>query len=234
MNRRQKPNPLRALRAFKLRGAHLAALFFSLALGPPALSTALDGRWRPLGADLGPPAMLASLTAGRSAKASPTVRRIVQWEGADLDGDGTADVANPVGHAPRQWDAYGSGQFGAPRDGGARRHAGEDYTAEADQVVVAPISGFVTKIGYPYADDPQLRYVEITNPALKISARVFYVHPEVQVGAAIAIRAPIGTAQSLQARYPGIINHVHLEIANGAEQKLDPSRMIFARLEPRP
>jgi len=155
----------------------------------------------------------------------------VVWEGVDLDGDGQPDVANPTGHAPRGTDAYGEGCFHASRDGGEREHEGVDYVATAGQTVAAPISGFVTKIGYAYPDDQTLRFVEIDNPALHLTARVFYVDPQVAVGEAVAIGHPIGTAHSLQARYPlGITDHVHLEIAE-AGRKVDAQTLIFAKTE---
>lgn len=161
---------------------------------------------------------------------APSRPKIVAWVGKDIDGDGAADVVNPTGAAPRGVDAYGSGAFGASRDGGARHHAGVDYVAEAGQAVVAPISGFVTKIGYPYGDDAHLRYVEIRNPALKLEARVFYIDPQVSVGDVIRLGDPIGLAQTLQGRYGGITDHVHLELADAAGDKLDAAKLIVARL----
>jgi murein DD-endopeptidase MepM/ murein hydrolase activator NlpD len=163
------------------------------------------------------------------------LRQRLVWEGADLDGDGQPDVANPTGHAPRTEDAYGEGRFHAPRDGGAREHEGVDYTAVAGQTVEAPISGFVSRIGYAYPDDSTLRYVEIDNPALHISARAFYVDPSVEVGQTVAIGAPIGRAHTLQQKYPdGITDHVHLEIADKRGRKLDAERLIVAREETAP
>jgi murein DD-endopeptidase MepM/ murein hydrolase activator NlpD len=160
-----------------------------------------------------------------------TTRTRLVWEGADLDGDGQADVANPTGHAPRQTDAYGEGCFHASRDGGARQHEGVDYVATPGQTVRAPISGYVTKIGYAYPDDQTLRFVEIDNPALHLTARVFYVDPQVAVGDAVAIGHPIGQAHSLQHRYPlGITDHVHLEIAERG-RKVDAQTLITARTE---
>jgi hypothetical protein len=156
--------------------------------------------------------------------------RVVGWDGEDIDGDGAADLVNPTGHAPREHDAFGDGSFGASRDGGVRRHAGVDYVADVGQAVVAPISGFVSKIGFPYADDQQLRYVEIENPALSMSARVFYVDPQVEVGQAVRLGAPIGVAQDLQARYRGITEHVHLEVADRTGHKLDAANLLHARL----
>lgn len=158
------------------------------------------------------------------------VKPVAFWTGQDIDGDGAADIANPTLHAPRGVDAYGSGAFKASRDGGERQHQGVDYVAAAGQAVWAPISGLVTRIGYAYGDDPGLRYVEIENPALKISARVFYVAPEVQVGQVVRLGTPIGIAQTLQARYPGgIVDHVHLELGDAAGHKLDAATLIQQR-----
>ncbi|HEY3947494.1 peptidoglycan DD-metalloendopeptidase family protein, partial [Phenylobacterium sp.] len=111
-----------------------------------------------------------------------------------------------------------------------REHEGVDYVATAGQTVTAPISGYVSKIGYAYPDDQTLRFVEIDNPALHLTARVFYVDPGVAVGDAVAIGHPIGAAHSLQQRYRGITDHVHLEIAE-AGQKVDAQRLILARNE---
>lgn len=173
----------------------------------------------------------ASLTSG-PAPAPVAVQERLVWEGADLDGDGQPDIANPTGQAPRQTDAFGEGRFHAERDGGARRHEGVDYVATPGQVVEAPISGYVVKIGCAYADDSRLHYVEIENPALHLTARLFYVDPDVAVGDTVAVGHPIGEAQSLQRRYRGITNHVHLEIANGKGRKLDAEELIVARMEP--
>lgn len=185
----------------------------------------LDGGWKVLAPQA------ESMTPGPAVSRQPLApARTVVWRGQDLDGDGAADIANPSGHAPRTTDAYGSGAYGASRDGGSRRHAGVDYVATAGQTVSAPISGFVTRLGYAYGDSSQFRYVEIVNPALNISARVLYVEPGVEVGQPIAIGQPIGVAQSLQGRYHGITNHVHLELADAAGRRLDPSGMLLAQL----
>ena len=169
------------------------------------------------------------LTSGPAPGRFTMTTRLV-WEGADLDGDGQPDIANPTGHAPRQADAYGEGRFHAARDGGEREHEGVDYVSTAGQTVEAPISGYVARIGYAYADDSQLRYVEIDNPALHLTARVFYVDPRVAVGDTVAVGHPIGEAHTLQHRYPrGITDHVHLEIADGRGRKLDAQTLIVAR-----
>jgi hypothetical protein len=172
---------------------------------------------------------LARFTSGPAPGHFTVATRLV-WEGVDLDGDGQADIANPTGQAPRGEDAYGEGAFHASRDGGAREHEGVDYVATAGQAVEAPISGYVSKIGYAYPDDQTLKFVEIDNPALHLTARVFYVDPSVNVGDAVAVGRPIGQAHSLQVRYRGITDHVHLEIAERG-RKIDAANLITARAE---
>jgi peptidoglycan LD-endopeptidase LytH len=158
--------------------------------------------------------LATAVERAHEAVAVPEVQPLrLVWEGADVDGDGKSDFANPTGQATRDHDAYGEGEFGASRDGGVRRHEGVDFIADAGQPVVAPISGYVTKIGYAYAGDNNLKFVEITNPALHYQARVFYVDPKVSVGDAVAVGRPIGRAHTLQKKYPGgMTNHVHLEV----------------------
>lgn len=172
--------------------------------------------------------------AAASAKGDPgsvPLERV--WEGRDVDGDGKADFANPTGQEARGHDAYGAGAFGARRDGGSRRHEGVDFVARAGQPVAAPISGFVTKIGFAYADDPSLRFVEVTNPALRYAARVFYVNPTVQVGDAVQVGRPIGRARSLQRKYPGgMTDHVHLEIIDQRSGRIDATKVIVAQYAP--
>jgi hypothetical protein len=173
----------------------------------------------------------AALTSGSAPEAIQVSERLV-WAGADLDGDGQADIADPTGQAPRGDDAYGEGRFHASRDGGERRHEGVDYIATPGQPVEAPISGYVAKVGFAYPDDQTLRYVEIENPALHLTARVFYVDPDVAVGDAVAVGRPIGHAHSLLKRYRGgMTNHVHLELVNGRGRKLDAETLITARAE---
>ncbi|MGZ8364566.1 MAG: peptidoglycan DD-metalloendopeptidase family protein [Caulobacteraceae bacterium] len=155
-------------------------------------------------------ALFVQLRDGAAATPKPKYETV--FEGRDIDGDGAADFANPTGMAVREHDAFGEGEFGASRDGGARRHEGVDYVARAGQEAVAPISGFVTKIGLAYADTGEFQFVEISNPALGVKARVFYLNPQVSVGQPVRLGSPIGKVRSLQDRYAGITNHVHMEV----------------------
>lgn len=174
----------------------------------------------------------ATAAAPVALETSPTGKIVTTlvWEGADIDGDGAPDFANPTGQAPRVHDAYGYGQFGASRDGGSRKHEGVDFVAEKGQPVVAPISGYVTKIGAAYADDGQLKFVEITNPATRYVARVFYVNPDVREGDVVRVGKEIGAAHGLQARYPGgMTDHVHLELMGPNKKRMDATAVISER-----
>jgi murein DD-endopeptidase MepM/ murein hydrolase activator NlpD len=194
----------------------------SLGIAEAAVQSGKLASWRPVPA-------LARFTSGPAPGRFTVATRLV-WEGADLDGDGQADIANPTGQAPRGEDAFGEGRFHAARDGGEREHEGVDYMATPGQTVAAPISGYVSKVGYAYPDDQTLRLVEIDNPALHLTARVLYVDPTVNVGDTVAVGQPIGKAHSLQRRYQGITDHVHLEIAERG-RKVDAASLITARTE---
>jgi biotin carboxyl carrier protein len=175
------------------------------------------------------PAPIVKLLAGMTAKRKPTIMELV-WKGADIDGDGAPDFANPTGAAPRGHDDFGDGYFGARRDGGSRDHEGVDYQAAAGQDVRAPMSGYVTKVGYAYAGDTDLKFVEITNPALGYAARAFYVTPTVELGQTVRLGQSVGKVESLQGHYPGITNHVHLEILAPGGDRVNAAGLITPRM----
>jgi murein DD-endopeptidase MepM/ murein hydrolase activator NlpD len=194
----------------------------------PVAALAVAGGTTPQGPGAqSPVARLFKAVNPKAVLPAPMVSKIV-WNGLDVDGDGAGDFVNPTGQAPRLHDAFGNGEFGASRDGGSRHHEGVDYTADADQAVAAPISGFVTKIGYAYGGDDSLRFVEITNPAIGYVARAFYVDPGVAVGQAVRLGQTIGTVASLQSHYPGITDHVHLEVMKSGE-RLNAETLIVAK-----
>jgi murein DD-endopeptidase MepM/ murein hydrolase activator NlpD len=141
-------------------------------------------------------------------------------------------LANPTGHDLRGEDAYGAGFYGASRAAGARRHRGADYVAEPGEIVRAPISGVVQRIGFAYRGDERYRYVELTSEDQTRDVRVLYVGPLVQLGAVVRAGEPIGRAQDLSRRYPrGITNHVHVEMReNGA--LADPAGVLPAASDP--
>ncbi|WP_374471065.1 M23 family metallopeptidase [Phenylobacterium sp.] len=221
----------------RLRAAETAKERLAQAVAVAAVLAGTAALAMPMARDAGVRVTKASVGAVQQIDLRQSLFPAVQptrlvWDGQDVDGDGQADFANPTGQAPRTHDAYGYGEFGASRDGGSRRHEGVDFMADAGQTVVAPLSGYVTKIGYAYAGDHDLKFVEITNPALRFAARVFYVNPSVEVGETVAVGRPIGAAHSLQQKYPGgMTDHVHLEVLEKG-RRIDASEVLVARYEP--
>ena len=113
-------------------------------------------------------------------------------------------------------DSWGEGHFGASR--GDRTHMGIDYAAVPGSVLISPITGQVTKLGYPYADDLSYRYVQVTD-SLGRKHRWFYIEPGVTVGeTVIAEFSSLGTVQDIVKRYPtphGMTPHFHYEVKDG-------------------
>jgi murein DD-endopeptidase MepM/ murein hydrolase activator NlpD len=176
-------------------------------------------------------AELKTAVVEAAAAAAPAAKPAyaLVWDGRDVDGDGEADFANPTGFAVREHDDFGDGYFGASRDGGSRDHEGVDYVGFGGQDIHAPIAGQVTRMGYAYSDY-SYKYVEITNPQTGYAARVFYVNPDVAIGETVALGEKIGTLKSLQTRYRGITDHVHLEVTRHGV-RMDAGKVIMARWE---
>ena len=180
-------------------------------------------------AEIGAPAFAEFKAAVAEAAPAPEPVLTLVWNGEDVDGDGAADFANPTGFEVRAHDDFGFGHFGASRDGGARHHEGVDYVGFAGQDVVAPIAGQVTRMGYAYSDGGH-KYVEITNSQTGYQARVFYVDATVAIGDELQLGQKIGSLKTLQVRYPGITDHVHLEVMKSGA-RVDAGRMIVSRWE---
>lgn len=162
------------------------------------------------------------------AAVQPAVAGEPSWV-VDTNGDGVADLANPVEGAMRSIDSYGSGAFGSLRDGGKRKHEGVDYVAAPGHITTAPIAGTVARIGYAYKKDTRLKYVEIDNTETGYSARVLYVDPTIVVGQTLVAGEAIGVVQDLSVKYPsGITNHVHVEIRDPAGVTLDSAFILPA------
>ena len=111
----------------------------------------------------------------------------------------------------RRPDGYGSGEFGSSR--GERTHQGVDYSCYPDSNLLSPVTGRVTKLGFPYSDDMSYRYIEVTDGDLN-RHRFFYVEPVADLGALVEPGQLLGTVQDIAARYHNkpMTGHVHYEI----------------------
>lgn len=118
----------------------------------------------------------------------------------------------------REPDDYGEGHFKASR--GKRTHNGVDKACPPNTQIFSTVTGTVTKLGYPYADDLSYRYVQVTDND-GLDHRMFYVYPHVIVGDVCAAGITvIGIAQNIASRYTEkghMNNHIHYEIKKGDE-----------------
>lgn len=114
------------------------------------------------------------------------------------------------GHLVLRSDAMGDGNFGARR--GGHVHQGTDYVAAPGAAVLSPVAGRVVRFGRPYANDERYRLIEVHGDGYAV--KLFYVQPLPGIEPGLILRPgdPIGRVQDLALRYPGIVNHVHVEV----------------------
>lgn len=118
----------------------------------------------------------------------------------------------------RGCDKFGCGYFGASRDGGTRTHMGTDIITTTGEAVKAPISGRVVSFAaYAQGRHPELRAVRIVGE--KYDVNIMYITPA--TSGYVLAGDTVGYAQSLQNRYPGIPDHIHLEMVLKTGQKID-------------
>ncbi len=108
-------------------------------------------------------------------------------------------------------DPTGHGYYGAKR--GNRKHKGVDLVTKAGESIKAPISGVITKIGYPYANALQFRYVDIQSDIYRF--RIMYCQPidGIYVGIRVFEGQEIAKAQDIAGYWnPKMLNHIHIEL----------------------
>lgn len=118
-------------------------------------------------------------------------------------------------------DSWGKGQFGESRDKGKRTHQGLDIVSTAGEKVFAPFEGNIVREAVPYKNDKSYRGVVLkgTGDWAGYEIKMFYVEGLFSGKATKGQR--IGTAQNLTTKYPGITNHIHVEVKKGGS-KIDP------------
>jgi hypothetical protein len=150
-----------------------------------------------------------------------------------------AEFAGMVGAVVRGRDKYGSGEWHASRDNGKRRHDGLDLVSVPGQPLLSMSLLRILRRADPYPDskDATLTGVmlELLDPAFEgITMRLLYVEPVGHLfGKMCPPRVVIAHAQSLQHLYPGITNHVHVDMWLGG-QRIDPTPYFIDRGEPAP
>lgn len=125
---------------------------------------------------------------------------------------------NPV----RKNDAWGDGYFGASR--GDRPHLGVDYVVNEGEVIYAPCDMDSFNLSYPYSFGTNDTYIltgarfNTKIDGINFDGRLWYFTPDSSLfGRDIPKGYPIGTAQTLQHRYPGITDHLHFQLRTETE-----------------
>ena len=122
-------------------------------------------------------------------------------------------MISPTGHNIRVSDSWGSGEYGASRDGGKRIHKGTDFIVSPGQAILAPCGGQVVRIKRPYSDAVDgVLFSGIFVRSINYEYTLFYFTPLSDIiGKKIFEGDLIGYAQDISIKYPGIIPHVHLQ-----------------------
>jgi murein DD-endopeptidase MepM/ murein hydrolase activator NlpD len=121
---------------------------------------------------------------------------------------------------------YGSGQFGADRDHGKRHHQGLDILAKAGVPVMSPVDGEIIREAFPYRPFSGL-LIRGSGDYKGYEVKLFYVNG-LRCGPCKAGDI-VGFADYLGVKYPGIPNHVHMEVRyQGAlKSPMDTYMMCF-------
>ena len=133
----------------------------------------------------------------------------------------------------RGMDSWGSGNFGASRDGGSRTHDGLDLVTVPGDAIVSPIRGTVVHVGVAYAGS-NLGSLHIEGDAEWSGWRVklLYVMPDPGIGGRYVMAGDrLGDAQDVAGYHqahnpdrPGAMrNHVHMEIRVTEPRLIDPA-----------
>lgn len=140
----------------------------------------------------------------------------------------------------RGMDSWGSGNFGASRDGGAREHLGLDFLAIVGDEVRAPITGTVVQIGRAYADaELQSIHIEGDGDYTGWRAKMLYVKADVGLhGRYVSAGDLVGHAQDVTAYWKAkkpthagdMKNHVHLEVIVTEPRHVDPAHLLPSNL----
>ena len=126
----------------------------------------------------------------------------------------------------RECDEQGCGYFGASR--GSRKHVGIDIECSINAPILSPISGVVTKVGFPYSDEDKkhFRYIEVTKDDYRF--RFFYLSPVLKVGDDVDAGDLLGYSQDLTTTYKGIAQHCHFEVKDKEGNHIDPTPVYLA------
>jgi murein DD-endopeptidase MepM/ murein hydrolase activator NlpD len=133
------------------------------------------------------------------------------------------DIGSPIvkNMKSRVFDNYGSGQYGASRDGGKRSHNGIDIEVKANEQIKSPIDGIIKRQSFPYANDRSYEGIKIEGIGKWKGTVIKLFYMKGIISGTVKAGDVVGFAQDLTKKYPGITNHIHMEIKKN-NKRLDP------------
>jgi len=127
----------------------------------------------------------------------------------------------------RTHDQFGSGQFGSSRDHGSRFHQGLDVVASPREMIFSPIRGKVVREALPYKNDLSVRGVVIRGIGEWTGYEIKIFYADGLISGEVAPGQHIAFAEDLSRKYPGITNHVHIEVR--CKGRVVPPQDLFAQ-----
>lgn len=130
-------------------------------------------------------------------------------------------------------DKVGDGSYDPIEKGGTRptkKHNGVDLIATPGSIVTSPINGKVVRKSFPYGSSSPYQGVLLkgTQEHAGIEFKIFYIIPDDDlIGKEVKKGDRIGIAQKISAKYPGALDHIHVEMYV-ENQIQDPTKALFA------
>jgi len=141
-----------------------------------------------------------------------------------------SDFISPLGLLVRGMDRWASdgGAYHAKRsrDGRPRLHEGIDFVAVPGTPLVAPAPSRFIRFADPYPDavDSRLGGAVLRTPNnWEIKFLYCRVDDNIREGRLLRRGERFAVAQSLQKLYPGIQDHVHVEVFNPSGERVNPT-----------
>ena len=145
-----------------------------------------------------------------------------------------ASWLSPVGpmiRPPDLWALEG-GAYHAARssDGRSRRHEGLDLLAAPGSPILAPFDGFLVRIADPYPQQKDASLLGLllqSNEQPELEVKILYCDPiRSLIGKPVSRGALLARSQSLQSLYPGIRDHIHVEVWISG-MRVDPTSLFY-------
>lgn len=149
---------------------------------------------------------------------------------------------SPIGlmiRGPDRWATQGGAWHASRgRPGRPRLHEGVDLVTVPGQPIIAPAPVTFVRPADPYPDsmDGILSGALLRTTAGGIEIKIFYceVLSGMRKGRRLEQGEPFAVAQSLQDLYPGIQDHVHVEVRLANGKRVDPTPWFFKAGTARP